>query len=69
MNHKIELGWDAILATLTAIGGGLVLMWGQVSSNSVTNEMQDEFIGLIREDVIYIRNRVDEIAESTDSDG
>lgn len=69
MTHKVELGWDAILATLTAIGGGLVLMWGQVSSNSVANEMQDEFLGLIREDVIYIRNRVDEIAESAENDG
>lgn len=69
VNTKIEIGWDAIFAAVTAVGTGLVLMWGQVSDNSSDIENQDRYLQNMREDVIYIRDRVDEIAQRGDPDG
>lgn len=63
MSQKFEISGEALLAAATAIGGGLVLMWGQVNANTSDINSLDRHLVHMREDVVYIRERVDEIAE------
>lgn len=63
MIDKIEIGWDAVAAGVTAIVAGTAFIMTAVTSNTTRIAAQGETILLIRQDTQYLRDRLDRLIE------